>query len=209
MTNRKLILMLSLILLMSGCGGAKGEGGKSSYEKIHKTLVEMESYAAEIDLQLLSNRGKNTYSLRQFSKTSGEYRIETLSPEIVQGNVTTFDGKMVNHYNPRVQGKISVEASDSKETIETLLTSFMKNYSQSTEVSVYAGSFDEGECTVLEAKIPGDHPYLSVERLWVNNETLTPVQLIIYDADQSERILVTYNRFEYNVKLEDRVFSLR
>jgi outer membrane lipoprotein-sorting protein len=67
---------------------------------------------------------------------------------------------------------------------------------------------DEGQCTVLEAIIPGSHPYLSSEKLWVDNKTSKPVKLVIYDPDGAERIIVTYGAFEYNVELDDSLFTI-
>jgi outer membrane lipoprotein-sorting protein len=67
---------------------------------------------------------------------------------------------------------------------------------------------DEGVRTVLEAVVPGEHPYLSTARLWVDNESLNPVRLVIFDRDGAERIIVTYHVFERNVELNDSLFSL-
>jgi outer membrane lipoprotein-sorting protein len=67
---------------------------------------------------------------------------------------------------------------------------------------------DEGVRTVLEASVPGNHPYLTLARLWVDNTTMLPVKMVIFDPDGAERILITYHAFEMNVALEDALFSM-
>ncbi len=202
-----LILTTACVLCSCKSFGVKPKP-LSNYENVHNQLAKMESYACESEIKIVSNKSSSTYTIRQFCKKTGEYRIETLNPEMLSGSVTTFDGTQLSHYNPRIRGKLSIAASGENDNVETLLTTFLKNYEGSDEVSVLAGNFDESDTTVLEAKIPGEHPYFSSEKLWVDNKTLAPTKLVIYDPDDSERVVVTYSRFEYNVKLEDNVFKL-
>lgn len=207
MRLKKILSVLFFIPLLSGCssGTAENEG---TYEKIQKNLINMQTYQCEADVKYISNKGENDYSTKQFCKITGEYRIETNLPEDVNGNIIIFDGKMIWHYNPKVESKISVNTPDKPERREILLSSFVENYVKSQNVTVETASFDEGKCTVLEAEIPGDKKYFSTEKLWVDNDSLLPVQLVVYDTDGNERIIVTYKSFEYNPKLEDSIFKL-
>jgi outer membrane lipoprotein-sorting protein len=42
----------------------------------------------------------------------------------------------------------------------------------------------------------------------MDNETLKPVKMVVYDPDGAERIIVTFNVFEYNVALDDSLFTM-
>lgn len=209
MIQRVILILAACIVAFSlnGCKLLNSKESESTYEKVYNKLSSMESYASENEISIIGNKSTSTYTVRQFCKKTGEYRVETLSPDTAAGSVTTFDGTAINHYNPRIDGKISVSESGSTDNVLTLLTTFMKNYESSNEVSVYAGSFNDGGEIILEARIPGEHMYFSSEKLWVDSKTLYPAKLIVYDIDGSERIIVTYKRFEYNVKLEDRIFK--
>jgi outer membrane lipoprotein-sorting protein len=107
-----------------------------------------------------------------------------------------------------VEGRVAVPVQETPERSELFLTTFIRNYLQSNEVSVMVADMDEGVRTVLEAAVPGNHPYLAMARLWVDNATLQPVKLIVYDPDGAERLIVTYHAFEMNVVLDDAIFSL-
>ena len=198
---------------LTGCGilpdKDKVETEPSAYAKIQRVLTEMKSYRSDATVEYISNKGRNVYDVIQSSRASGEYRVEVVGPENVAGNVTISDGVTIYQFNDRVAGKVSVGVKENQERSEIFVTSFIRNYLSSQEVSVSVGNFGNGKCTVLEAIIPGNHPYLATEKLWVDNETLKPVQLVIYDPEGSERIIVTFKTFEYNIELDDDVFSYK
>lgn len=209
---KKLIaLCLFVVFALSGCKNiftkTPEELSISAYEKIQNALVEMKSYQARATVKYISNKGANEYETFQQCRATGEYRITVTGPEKVSGNVTVSDGKIISQFNPKISGKISVGTKESYERSEIFVTSFFKNYLNSQEVSVTASVMDESKCTVLEAVVPGDHPYLSSEKLWIDNESLKPVKLIVYDKGGSERIVVNYFDFEYNIDLDDAVFK--
>ncbi|MDR1066533.1 MAG: hypothetical protein LBL35_03730 [Clostridiales bacterium] len=207
---KKFSLFLLTAALLAGCGAAARTDSAevNVYEKIQKRLVRLETYQSEATVEYKSNRGANVYDTLQQCKADGKYRVEVTGPKNVAGNVTLSDGKIIAQYNPKISGKISVGVKENPERSEIFLTSFIKNYLNSQEVSVTVGSFNDDKCTILEADVPGDHPYLSTEKLWVDNKTLNPVKLVIYDPDLSERIVVNYNSFDYNISLDDSLFMM-
>lgn len=197
--------------LLTACQGnaanTESDAIRSSYEKIQKKLVNLESYQSEATVTYKSNKGANVYDTLQQCKMDGKYRIEVTGPKNVAGNVTLSDGKTISQFNPRISGKVSVGMKENPERSEIFLTSFVKNYLASQEVSVSVGNFGEGKCTVLEAVVPGNHPYLATEKLWVDNKTLNPVKLTVYDPDSGERVVVNFKTFDYNIPLEDSLFT--
>ncbi len=180
---------------------------QSTYEQVQKALIGMQTYVSEASVTYISNKNSNTYETLQQCKSSGEYRVEVISPERAAGNITISDGAVITQFNKRINGKVSIATKENMDRSEIFVTSFVKNYVQSQEVSVSVGNFGSGKATVLEAVIPGNHPYLATEKLWVDNKTLKPVKLVVYDPDGSERIVVMYKTFEYNIELEETVFK--
>ncbi|MDR0273097.1 MAG: hypothetical protein LBI27_07255 [Clostridiales bacterium] len=205
-------VLLALVFAV-GCAGSGLRGPAdaeeiSAFERVQRMLMELESYQTIATVEYRSNKGTNTYETIQYAKISGEYRVEVTAPEHVSGSVTAFDGHQILQFNSRVNGRVTLMTRETPERSEILLTSFIKNYLQSEEVSVSVSDMDEGVRTVLEANIPGEHPYLSTARLWVDNTTLNPVKLVIFDRDDAERIIVTYHVFERNTTLNDTLFTI-
>lgn len=178
-----------------------------NYANLNQKLMSLESFETDATVTYISNKGESTYDTHQQAKSTGEYRIEVVGPQNVSGTITCFDGNTIYQYNKKIDGKVSIGSADSKERTEILLTSFLKNYSKSQEVSISVSNMDKGLATVLEAKVPGEHPYISSQKLWVDNETFDPIKLVVYDLDGTERIVVVYKNFEYNVDLDNSIFK--
>jgi len=213
--HRRLLQVLVGIVLaavtVSACNvwpGREGADGLdvSAYEKIHDALMNMHSFSAEATIKYISNKNTNEYITLQHAKMSGEYRIEVTGPEDVAGNITVFDGTTIYQFNPNVSNQIAVSVNETPERSEVFLTSFIKNYIASVDSTVRASNFDDSTATILEANVAGNHPYMHTQKLWVDNETNKPLQMIVFDANGVERIVITYSNFEYNPELEDGLF---
>jgi len=202
------ILTFLCLAFLASCGYVQERVDASAYEQIHRKLISMESFVAQATVQYIANNNTHTYDTVQLAKTSGEYRIEVIGPEAVAGNVTVFDGTTISQFNPNIAGRLSQTTIESPERVEILLTSFVRNFIRSQEVSIAAATIDNSLTTLLEASIPGDHPYLSTARLWVSNESLLPLRMAISDASGQERIIVEYHFFEYNVDIGDEFFLI-
>ena len=133
--------------------------------------------------------------------------METISPKSAEGSIILFDGKMIWQYNPKIDGKISSESSDKQARSEILISSFVENYIKTKDGAVKSGSFDESKCTVLEAEINGKSKIFSQEKLWVDNDTLIPIKLEIYDNEQKTRAVVVFKDFEYNPNIPENTFK--
>ena len=213
MLKKLLALGVLLGVLLVGCGdnGLRGPGSAeelSAFEKVQRMLVELHSYRAIATVEYRANKGTNTYETVQHARITGEYRVEVTGPEHVAGSVTVNNGQTIVQFNNRVEGRIAVHVEETPERSVIFFTSFIRNYLLSNEVSVMVADMEEGVRTVLEANVPGGHPYLHMARLWVDNETLLPVKMIIFDPDGTERIVITYHAFEMNVVLDDALFSM-
>jgi len=214
----KKILVMTIIILFAASGCKKTteiqplqeekKAEETAYDKIQKILSEMQTYTTSATVSYISNKGTNVYDTIQHVRMSGEYRIEVVAPENAKGNVTFSDGTTITQYNKNIEGRVSVNITENMERSELFLSNFLRNYNNSQQVSVSVANLNEGECTILEATIPKNHPYISTQKLWISNETLEPVRMTIYDGNGSERIIIDYSNFEYNTQLPDNLFKM-
>ena len=207
MKKRKLLLVLMIISLLTGCKTEKAKE-LSTMEKIQKRFMELDSYESVVRVAYISNQGKNEYKMRHYYKRTGEYRIEILEPKKVEGITTIFNGQKVVQVNPKIEGKVMIEVEKSPYRDEILLGNFLKNYFQSQETAIAVANLPEGETTVFETQVPGGHRLLDIERLWVDHKTLNPHVMIVYDQNQEKRIVVQYEEFMYNKTLDDALFFI-
>lgn len=205
---RKRILILVALLASTIFSGCTPKETATEMEKIQKQLNEMQGYECSLSMKRISNKGENTYEAKQYYKSTGEYRMDLTAPETVAGNYTIFDGNRVCQYNPRIAGVIVKDVAPSQQRNELFLGQFVKNYMQSEGVSVAAAAMGKADCTVLEAVIPGNDENLATEKLWVDNETLKPVQFVLYDKNGEERYVIEYHDFQYDPALDDKLFVI-
>ena len=206
--NKWLTLLLAATLLTGCQPKPTAEPEPTIYQQIHQHLVALQTYRARATVEYISNKGTNTYETTQHGRITGEYRIEVTGPEHVAGIVTSFDGQHIYQFSTQVNGRVTILARETQERSEIFLTSFIKNWLAGQENSVTAANIEDGRYTVFEAAIPGNHPYLAIQKLWINNETLLPHKMIIYDTAGTERVIVTYHSFEYNIELDNSLFSI-
>ncbi len=210
--------MIGMFSFLTGCSG--GGGGKPlALEEVHQKLQQMQSYQTEAKITFFSNKGSNTYVVLQQAKASGPYRMEILEPENNKGILTISDGTKVVQIDPSIGGKI--EAQDTPVRDALLLYPFLQNYLQSeasaSSVGVTmasagveeesSGTEVESSLTLLETDMPGDHPKLAHQKLWVDAYTATPVKIEITDKSGNPSIIILYQNFQMNPQLEDSLFS--
>lgn len=203
--KKKIFFIIAIFTsLLVGCNSFTNSG----YVDVQQKLMALQTYSSQAKITYISNKGQNEYEINIYGKKTGEYRIETLQPDAVAGNIIIFDGNMVWQYNPNVDSKISVGMPDKVERTEISIFNFLQNHLKSKDVSVETASQDDSVYTILEAQIPEGNKFFSTEKLWLNNETKSPEKLIIYDTEGVERVVVEYSNFEFNPELDESLFKI-
>ena len=200
------LLIIIFFIFIVGCMKNNISDNQSTYQKINNMLTNLKSYKSHTTIKYISNKNTCEYKIIQYCK-SNKYKLKITAPENSAGNITLFDGEKICQFNSKLDGRVFITQKDKFERSEIFLTSFIKNYNKSLETSVEVTNISQKPFTVLEAEIPGDS-FLCSEKLFVDNKTIKPKKLIIYDKEQSERIIVNFDDFDYNFELSDSVFEL-
>lgn len=202
----KKCFFIVLAFMLVGC--TKTKTNEDDYQTIQQKLMNMETYSCNAEVTFYSNQGENKYKITQQAKNNGKYYIETTWPEQVKGNLILFDGNVVWQYNKNLDSKISIDNKDKTARKQICLFSFLENHLKSKDIALETANIENEIYSVLEAKIPGDNKYFNTEKLFINNSTKTPEKLVIYDKEGKERIVVLYDNFIYNPKIEDSKFDV-
>jgi outer membrane lipoprotein-sorting protein len=191
---------------MFGCSKQISE--ESAYNKINKLFNNLQSYQCYATIKYISNKNTNCYKVIQSCKTSGEYKIEIVSPTNLAGTTTVFDGNTITQRYLNNTSTTNIE--ESIERSEIFLTSFIKNYygASNTPIHHIANNNKCGRYITMETNITCGNPYFHHEKLLVNKETLEPSELIIYDKNDIKRIIIDFDQFQYNPKFNDDFFRI-
>lgn len=194
------------MLILVPSTGCSLKSNEPPLVKIQKMFKEMEDYQATCVVTFISNKSSNNYRMTQYSRMTGEYRLEILEPERLKDTLTICNGEEIVQIDNRVGGKVYKAKPNIVRNL-VLLNSFIQHYMQTEEVAVRASTEVEN-VTEMEATIPGNHPYLVTQRLSIDNETLQPIRMTILDGEGKETIVVQFEDFDYNVGLEDDLFQI-
>ena len=133
-------VLIAGIFGLAACAAIQERVDTSAYERIHRQLLGMESFMAQATVTYISNNNIHTYETIMLARVTGEYRIEVTGPANVAGNTTVFDGETISQFNPNVDGRITTSTVEAPERAEILLTSFVRNFIRSREVSIMAAT---------------------------------------------------------------------
>lgn len=215
--------ILAAVMLLGGCTHPAKDGGMSAAE-LHEFWAGMTAYQATMQVTFISNRGSNTYTVRQQALSSGPYRMEVLAPEESKGVVTVYDGKQTVQEDPSIG--MRVKAADTPVRNTLFLYPFWQQYLQSDSAYIQGGAlrvsalpeYSDTEAPpeespsdteyMLEIQLNGNHEKLSVERLWLSTQNGYPLRMEVYDAQGSASIRIEYLDFVPNAELDPKLFTI-
>lgn len=194
---KKSIIALTFILMTMLCGCKKSD--YESYSKAYESLLNMESYSADIEVTVFSQGGKTKYQAKQYYAAPDCYRVdfedeetgktvcvlngETLKFRAADGSVTEFSG-----YVP-------------SEKYYIFIADFMERYCKS-EASKNGA---KGKTTVLSVPKSKEKPAM---KLYISKNGAEPKKLVTYDEGGKEKIVVEFKNFKMNAKMNKKLFDI-
>ena len=209
MKLRKVFLLLAIsgLIFLGGCQAPPfSDRERTIYEKIHKQYTHLSSYSASLLLTVYSNKTEHTYRVEQKVLGNDKFYSDIKSEESgVRLTVITNGAKT----------KTLSEGTGFSEILPTerengvfYLTDFFRRYYGSEETSVTANAKQGGE-TVLETQYYIDGFAYHKARLTIDNKTLSPETLILYDNKNKPILSATYTAFYPNDKtVEEALFAI-
>ncbi|MFV0439828.1 MAG: LolA family protein [Lachnospirales bacterium] len=204
----RFLSLLCITMICTSCSIPFTKSSKEdAYTNVHEKYTNMEGYSAKATVTYKARGDETVFEVLQWAKSDGRYNIEVTSPESVAGSTTIYDGEAIYQFNSNLSNDVYVYEEESPERLELFITSFIKNYEKADSASVTVANVKDSFYTVLEATIDEQHPFISTEKLWVNNLTLDPEKLVIYDKNNVETIIITFEDFVYNPNIDESIFT--
>ncbi|EOC99531.1 LolA family protein [Caldisalinibacter kiritimatiensis] len=198
-------LMIFTILLTVACEEPTDE---EIFYKMQKKLSKMESYSTIANITVVGNKSEKTYKLRHIFKRPNRYIIQVIEPEESGGCITVYDGKQAWIYHPQINQSMLIKDFKGSAEQNIFIGYFLKLFVTNEDIRISAENIKDAQYLTLTADIPGNNKYRYKEKLWVDKETFTPYQLIIYDKDGKASVKVKYSNFKHNVDIKDEEFNI-
>ena len=165
------------------------------HAKIHKRYSDMKSYAADVKITVKSNKTENVYTAKQFFSEP-----DTMSVEFNESG-TLYLIKNGMAVLKKGENELSFPAANSINYL--FINEFFKLYYTSQDTAITVSSDEVLSVTRLETELIGSTSKRNSAVLTVNNKTLSPERLVIYDFGKNPVIEVDFLSFIYNAKSEN------
>lgn len=205
----RLLLALMIILCLFGCTGRirLSEQEANVYERMHHYYNKMECYSARVRLTVKGNRTENEYLLEQYAKENDKTLARVILPEELGGTETISNGEQSLIRFAPIGNETRLE--NSKETDCLFVNRFLCLYYQSEEtVLTVNGSNDENGTTLLETELPSGNVLYRKASMLVDNKTLAPKNITLYDMGGNIVSVAEFEKFVYNDTFEDEIFEI-
>ena len=169
-------------------------GNNMSSQEIVDYILNINSYKANINVQVNSNKNTNKYVLEQeYSAENGSTQVVIEPSNIAGVRIILKDGNLKVENTNLNLSKIFENYKGLEDNSLDLIT-FINDYKKSDK-----SSFEENENElVLKTKSDNYNKYNQNKILYINKEKKIPTKLIIEDNNQNTTINIQYNSIEIN-----------
>lgn len=187
-----IISIIFFILMKNKTAKIYKIGNNSSSQEIVDYILNINSYKAEIDVEVKSNKNSNKYKIRQVYINKDNIIQEVIEPSNIQGV------KIIKESN-----KLIIENS------QLNLTKILENYNDITENNLDLNTFiqnykenknskfkEENNQIILETIAKNQNNYQKYEKLYVSKDDGKPIKMEIKDTNQNVIIYIIYNEIE-------------
>lgn len=217
-----IILSIVIYTLSMKLNIARGSSIKNVIEHLSgkANILDMDSYYAEFEMTVVSNKNTNTYNMKEWHKKGTGNKVEYVDSNGSKVSIITLNDKAIIQ-NENQKSSLSITPYIVKYTNLLSISTFVEIYDKSSEKGCCfsANSYEkldninmilDNVCKMGEECNCEVHEIVknvSKIELKLDKKTGTPLTYIVYDNDQKEYISIVYNKFDINVKIEDNVFS--
>ncbi|MCB2358966.1 germination lipoprotein GerS-related protein [Clostridium estertheticum] len=198
------LLFLSLLFVLSSVLFTSCDKTPKDTNDITTFLKNMDSYTTNMNMDIKNDKQTINYKAKQSYLKGGGYKLELNKNRVF---IYKSDDKI--YINDKNNGRSYVQ---SKSFDEVLKLSFIGEYIgllyTNEEIKYVTKNVNNTEYTVINLFIPGNNKNINNALLYVNNKSMLPEKMIIYDTSGKEKINITYTNFIANLKIEPKEFNV-
>ena len=163
-----------------------------SEENVENYILNMNSYAAIMEIEITTNKNKNKYVVRQELKNNNESIQEVIEPENVKGIITKFDGKDLIIENNNLNLSKIYENYNYVVNNSLWLDSFVSEFKENNNSSIKSNN----EEIIFEINNQNNNKYNVYKKLYVDKRSAKPTKMVIEDINQNTIIYIIYTKIE-------------
>lgn len=210
MCKKAILLFLTLMItacLVCGCVSSRiSDSDMDIYKKIHTYYSKMDCYSAKVAFSCFSNKTENHYTAEQKAMGNDKLFMRVHVPEKDFSVTTISNGEKTKTLTDGSAYAVTVPNADTLNLL--FISQFFNLYYASEDTFLAVNSSAKGNVTLLETAVSSPGTSVSKVTLSIDNKTLAPQTLIVYDLAGNVTTSATFSDFRYNDKsITDKDFT--
>lgn len=188
-----IIFIISKIFIKNPIKNTK-IGNNSSSQEIVEYFLNISSYEATIDVEVISNKNSNKYIIKQKYESSGMIEQEVIEPNNIKGVKIIKEGEKLRIENTNLNLNMIFEKYNYLSDNVLDLDSFIENYKNNNESKFY----EKDNQLILETVDNSNNKNLKHKTLYIDKSTTNPTKMEIKDTNKNSSIYIIYNEVKVN-----------
>ncbi len=203
--KKSALLLLSFLLILSSMLLTSCDKKPKETNDITTYLKNMESYTTNMSMDVKNDKQTINYKAKQSYQQGGGYKLELNKNRVF---IYKSDNKI--YVSDKNNGRSYVQTKDFDGVLKlSFIGEYIGLLYTNEKIEYVAKTINGIEYTVINLFIPGNNKNINNALLYVNNKSMLPEKMVIYDTNNKEKISITYTNFLPNVKIEPSVFKVR
>lgn len=198
---KKIFIILSMFLLLCGCGKSKDNVVKKFQNKIEKSS----SYTLKGTMSIVSNEDTFTYNVSASKSKDDYYKVSLINSNNNHEQVILKNKDGVYVVTPSLNKSFKFQSSWPENSSQTYILSSVLNDLIGTEDKKYT---EENDYYVLTSSVnyPNNNK-LSYQKLYFDKE-INLKKIEVFDNSDTKCIIFNINSIDYKAALDDDYFDL-
>ena len=211
MKNKKLFIFLILfflsiiisIFLKNAYKTSKtGNTIIKSSNDLAEYILNINSYEAEIEMQVNSNKNISKYVIKQKYTEPNIFKQEVLEPSNIQGVTITHDGNNIKLENTKLNLTKIYENYEYLADSFLDLKYFIEKYKENND-----SEYEEKENEIIMKTNIENNEYIQKARLYVSKESKLPTKLELMDKNEKNIVYILYKEIKINNLAKEDVLA--
>ena len=187
-----LLIIILLVLIFKNTTKKSINGNNMNSQEIVDYVLNINSYKAQITVQVNSNKNTNKYIIKQEYNTENGCVQEVLEPSNIAGVkiIRKDENLIIENTNLSLSKMLSNYKGLDDNSLD--LCNFIQDYKSSNE-----SGFEQKDNEIIMTTTCNSK-YNKTKVLYIDKEHIVPTRLLIKDDNQNTTIIIEYNNIELN-----------
>ena len=187
-----LLIIILLVLIFKNTTKKSINGNNMNSQEIVDYILNVNSYKAQITVQVNSNKNTNKYIIKQEYNTENGCMQEVLEPANIAGVkiIRKDENLIIENTNLNLSKVFSNYKGLDNNSLD--LCNFIQEYKSNTE-----STFEQKDNEIIMTTT-NNNKYNKIKVLYIDKKHVVPTRLQIKDDNQNTTIIIEYNDIELN-----------